>query len=359
MVILAMAVPIEAYTVVAQKERMIPLLENEQIELPNSTALADDHIWCCSFMAHGDALTFADQLQALDLNTTQGPDSDVVIVNEFDQSIDPYCEWLQIAPWDKAWIAWLAGTEPNSVVAKEGWDPSVGSGVSFSDGSDLEFLRMDDNIEVHRNKKTGKEVYVARTQTPVEVLYETASKTIGEHMRTAGVPPLNGQPFENVQKAVHDMSLVCEHPSATWQAWWLLGKGQLAIGQNEDAYQSFQHAHRMEPNTTAIPREWGGVCMELKRFDEAVDVAQRAVSVEPDNAELIANLAIAMLFAARLEHADRTIDAAIKLSPTDPINQNIRRMITETQEGRRPQPQSFADLSKPAKPRKKAWQFWK
>ena len=354
-----MAVPIEAYSVVAQKDRVLEFLDSEQIQPPNNSAVADDHIWACSFMAHGDALAFIGKLQALGLNTTQGPDSDVVVVNEFDQAIDPYCEWLQMAQWDKAWIAWLVGTEPKSVIAKEGWDPSVGSGLSFSDGSDIEFVRMEGNVEVHRNKETGQEVYVGRTETPVEVLYKTAGKTIAEHMRTAGEPLLEGESLKAVRQAVSDMSHVCEHPDASWQAWWLLGKGQVSIGQYELAYQSFSKAYAIEQSQTAIPREWGGVCLELQRFDESVEIAQKAVAIEPDNNELIANLAISLLFAGQLDKAVHTIEAALKLSPNDSINKNIHNMIIETQEGRRPRPQSFADLHKPARPRKKSWMFWK
>ncbi|MEM9420379.1 MAG: hypothetical protein AAGA25_15225 [Planctomycetota bacterium] len=117
-----MAITIEAYTVVAQKARIAEALEAGEIPIPN-TPLADDHLWRCSFMAHADALAFADKLQALGFNTTQGPDSDVVVVNEFDQSIDPYCEWLKMAKWENAWIAWLNGTQPRTVFAKEGGTP--------------------------------------------------------------------------------------------------------------------------------------------------------------------------------------------------------------------------------------------
>ncbi|MEM6260820.1 MAG: tetratricopeptide repeat protein [Planctomycetota bacterium] len=354
-----MALPIEAYTVVAQKERVIDLFENGQLQPLNHRELTDDHLWCCSFMAHSDALALVRRLDGMGLNTTQGPDSDIVVVNEFDQSIDPYCEWLQIGQWDKAWIVWFAGTEPKTVIAREGWDPSVGSGLSFSDGSDIEFVRMDENVEVHRNKETGEEVYVGRTETPVEVLYERASKIITANMRTAGEPPLQSEALQQVTVAVNEMSHVCGHPHATWQAWWLLGKGQIAIAQYEKAYQSFSNAYAKEQNHTAIPREWGGVCLELKRFDEAVEINRLAVAIEPDNNELVANLAISMLFAGQLDLADRTIEAAMKLAPQDPVNKNIRGLITETQEGRRPQPRSFQDLSDPAKPKKKAWMFWK
>lgn len=50
------------------------------------------------------------------MNVSQGPDSDAVLVNEFDHPIDPYCEWLTTGIWQKAVIAWRMGTRPESVV---------------------------------------------------------------------------------------------------------------------------------------------------------------------------------------------------------------------------------------------------
>lgn len=218
---------------------------------------------------------------------------------------------------------------------------------------------MEGDIEVHRHKETGQEVYTARTETPIEALYETAKKTIMQHMRTAGDPVMTGERAEAVREAVEKMEKVCEHPRADWTAWWLLAKGSFAIDRPEEAYDAFRAAYAIEQNKTVIPREWAGVCMELGRLDEAIDIARKAVSIEPDNPELIGNLSIAYLLACRIDEASRSIDAALKIDSSDTINHTLRRLITETQDGRRPQPRTFSDLSQPAKPRKKLWQFWK
>lgn len=57
-------------------------------------------------MAKADAEKFLRGLEKLALNVSQGPDSDAILVSEFDQSIEPYCEWLNIGVWEKAVIAW-------------------------------------------------------------------------------------------------------------------------------------------------------------------------------------------------------------------------------------------------------------
>lgn len=351
-----MAVTIEGYSVVAQKARIQHLLEEQAFAIPNSTTLADEHLWKCSFMAHADAKQFLRTLEDLGLNVSQGPDSDVVLVNEFDRAIDPYCEWLATATWEKAVIAWRAGTRPDSVVAREGWDPKVGSGLVFHKRTalkHLQFLRLEDKVEVFLDKRTGQELYIGRTSTPVDALFMTAAAVIRKHFVTAGQPPLTGSAKAEVSKAAEMLEKVVSEAPDWWNAQWFYGKGLLALGNLQLAYQAFRCAYEQEKSVEMIPRELAGACLELRRFEEAVDIAEQAVVLEPDNADLLGNLALAYLMAGRNQEARKAIEAAIKIAPTDKINQNISRILLEIAEGRRAPPESLADLAKPAKPKKR------
>jgi hypothetical protein len=58
-----MAIPIEGFSVVAQKARIQGLIEDQAFAIPNSTALNDEHIWKCSFMAQVDAKKFLQTLR--------------------------------------------------------------------------------------------------------------------------------------------------------------------------------------------------------------------------------------------------------------------------------------------------------
>jgi tetratricopeptide (TPR) repeat protein len=358
-----MAIPIEGYSVVAQKARIVHLLENGSINVPNNTALADDDIWRCSFMEQTDALDFIRSLEKLDLNGSRGPDSDIVLVNEFDCSVNPYCEWLVTARWEKAVIAWRTGTHPEKIVAREGWDPKAGSGLHFADRNsmdNLEFLRLDGNVEVYRNKETGKEVYVGRTSLPLEAMFKTAGRIINQHLVTAGEKPVSGDDAKQVREAVEVLEKVIAAAPNSWNALWLHGKGNLALGRHEIAYQSFRRAYELEKNVEAVPRELAGVCLQLCKFDEAAQVAEQAVALEPKDAGLIGNLALAYLLAGRLEEAKRSISAAIKIDRNDRINSSLLQIIQDVDDGRRPQPTSLASLSStPPKPAKKFWEFWK
>jgi hypothetical protein len=351
-----MALPIEGFSVVAQWPRIKFLLDDESLEVPNSTALHDEHIWRCSFMAEADAQKFLRKLEKHGLNVSHGPDSDAVLINEFDRSIDPYCEWLRSGTWDKAIIAWKEGTRPETVTARDGWDPKIGSGLVFLDPSSmhyLEFLRLDDNVEVFLNKKTGKEVYIGRTSTPVDSMFISASKVIQKYFVSAGQPSLTDGQAEQVSEAAEMLKKVLAEVPDWWNAQWFYGKSQLALGNYEGAYRAFNHAYQLEKSVELIPRELACVCLELRRFDESVAVAEAAVALDPSDVELLGNLSLSYLLAGRLEHARKAVDTALKIDPEDSINQIISRILSEIAEGRREQPKSLADCSKPAKPKKK------
>jgi tetratricopeptide (TPR) repeat protein len=351
-----MAITIEGFTVVAKYDRIQSLLENGSLKVPNSTALTDDHLWKVSFMAEADAQKFLRSLQDCGLNVSEGPDSDAVLANEFDGSVEPYCEWLRSGTWEKAVIAWLEGTQPQTVIAREGWDPKVGSGLEFHDQSkmqSLEFLRLEENVEVFLNTKTGKEVYIGRTSTSVDSLFAAASEVVRRHYVAAGQPRLVGDSAKDVEAAADMLEKVISEVPDWWNAQWFYGKSQLALGNHEKAYLAFLHAYRVEKSVEAILRELAGVCLELRKFDEAVSLAEGALALDAGNPELLGNLAVAYLLAGRTEHGRNAIDAANKLDPNDSINQNISRVISEVEDGKRGRPESLQDLSKPAKPQKR------
>jgi len=365
-----MAIPIEGYTVVAQRDRIQHLLDQEKVTIPTPTVVTDDHLWRCSFMTEADAARFAKSLESLGLNISQGPDSDVALVNEFDLAIVPYCEWLLTARWDKAVIAWLAGTEPRTVSAREGWDPKVGSGLSFRANTEgLEFVRLDENnIEVYRDKATGQLQYVARTSAPVEHLFRSAADIILEKgLRVAEQPPLTGKDADDVTRAIAMLDKALSEVSDEWRIYWFHGKGHIALGNLESAYDSFHRAYTLEENEEVIPRELAGACLALGKFDEALRLAERAVTMHPDNHELIGNLALAHLLAGNVPAAQRSIRAAQTIQPNDKINSWLATAIDDVAAGRRPIPTSMDELKRPpprpAQPTqrspKKFWQFWK
>ena len=268
---------------------------------------------------------------------------------------------------EKALIAWLVGTEPRKIAAREGWDPKVGSGLTFADPSNMdgyELLRVEGNVEVYRDKETGKEVYTGHTSAPVESMFKVASGIIRANRRFIGQSPVEGQNAEQVANAVEMLDKVIAKVTSDWRVYWLQGKGYVALGNLPSAYASFQHAFDLEKQEEVIPREFAGVCLELGKFDQAVELAERGVALQPDSHELLGNLAVSHLLAGHIEAAQKTIAAAMKIKATDLTNCIIGTVIAEVAAGKRPVPKSTAELQATLRPMpiskpKPFWQFWK
>lgn len=379
-----MAIAIEGFSVVALKDRIDENfdggLEAFARFIPNNTALADNHLWRCSFMVLPDAVHFLEQLQQAGFNTDQGPDPDLVLVNEFDLTVEPYCEWLQVAQWDRGVIAWREGTTPEQVVAREGWSPENGSGMSYvKDGEldEMEFLRTEGGIHVYFDKQRGREVYVGRTQPDPDVIFKTAARIIQEHGCFDEADPPNRPGSETaIRQAINDLEGLTREHAKSWQIYLFIGKGWQALSDFEQAYRAFRRAFELEQETESVLRELAGTCLELGKGEEAVIVAQKAAALAPDNPATLGNLACAYLISGRTPEATTTVKAALKLQPDDPINCRLQTVIQEVATGIRPQPTRVGDLRQSASsrpdpsatqsatpiPQRSLWsrlQFWK
>ncbi len=360
-----MSITIEGFSVVAKRELVQPFLDDDRIVPPNRMFLGDDDIWRCSFMSNDDAGAFIKKLEVLGLNGTNGPNPDIVLVNEFNQEVYPYCEWLELGNYQKAIVAWKAGSDPEKLVAHEGFDPAVGSGLLFRDKTnlhDLEFLRVEGNIEVYLDKQSGDEVYLGRTRTP-EALFQAACEAIRPHFKIPGEPPVTGEAADTVNLAVADLEkLIADYPEFS-QAMFFCGKGYIALGQYGAAYRHFSKGYELEPKVEGYARELGGVCLELGKFDEAVVIGEKAAALKPDDCETLGNLSIIYLMAQRIEAARKSIQSALKIAPDDNVNLNLNALIESVASGQRDQPKSMKDIrgggQEPSTGNKRFWEFWK
>lgn len=154
-----MAIVVEGFTVVVRLDRIQGRLTHPTFEVPNSTALFDDDLWRCAFMSEADARSFLHYLGRLGLKVEPGPECEAVLVDEFEVVEGRHCEWLNLARWEKSVIGWRVGTEPDNVLAREGWDPKKGSGLTrrnLGSMDHLELLGEQDGVETYLNRETGQ-----------------------------------------------------------------------------------------------------------------------------------------------------------------------------------------------------------
>ena len=73
-------------------------------------------------------------------------------------------------------------------------------------------------------------------------------------------------------------------------------------------------------------------------------MAQLASSAAPEDAGLVANLALVMLLAGRVDHAQETVHRALAMAHEDRITQALARRIGEVRRGERSRPRTMAEL---------------
>ena len=323
---------------------------------PNSMSYSDDCLSQASFMSPVDAEEFAKKLELLGLERSS-PNPDFVVVRAHDQSIVPPCEWLILFEYEKRLIATMQGNHSRTVIASAidaDYDPDAIQHYSEEEiEQQFEFVERKDNIDTYRHRETGQLVYHARrTETPDEI-FARAFQMVWQFRRELGAPVKSGDEASKLSQPIEELqSLIAKYPDAAKPSL-ALGMAWYAVGKTDAARHHLDRAAQLDPTNTMILKELGGVCLDQGDFAGAVDVATRAVAVQPDNAELLGNLAVSQLLAGENTRAKQTISYALSNDPSDSINCNIRSMIDEVICGRRAQPKSLLELMAP-QPKKKS-----
>jgi tetratricopeptide (TPR) repeat protein len=197
-------------------------------------------------------------------------------------------------------------------------------------------------------RKTGSAPVDAANAKTHRTAFKRAIDLIEPHMRLAGRQPAGGRREADLREGVDWANVALRMVPSSWAAWWVRGKALQALGDHEAAYESLRHAHDINGSDLDVSRELVTECLETGRATEAVRVAEAMSCREPQNAGLLANLALAYLIDGRLGDASRAADAASKFGVTDTVIALVRRRIDEVRTGRWPQPSRLSDLSKRA-----------
>jgi len=348
-----MAIAIEAVTVVVKNEaiehRYPGGAETFRSNIPNRTFCADESLSRCSFMVEADAEAFLKELGSLGLRVEDG--SDAVICDAFHQAMRPACDWLLMGAYQKSVIAWLAGEDVKTIVGPPGWDPENPKPLKFSTTAEaakrLKYLRSDGNVHAYWDKEDNVEVYIGRTQAPLDLLFQQAGEIVVANLRNPGAPPVREEAKKaDLHRAVEMLEIVAEGAPDAWRVRWMLGKAWHALDRLDLAYEPLSKAFELAPDEPENSKELAGICLELGRGEEAVRVAEHAVGLNPRDPELVGNLALAYLVAGRPKEAESTIRAALAMNAGDQINQNVLRIIRQVASGERAQPRNLADLAK-------------
>lgn len=124
----------------------------------------------------------------------------------------------------------------------------------------------------------------------------------------------------------------------SWQSAWAIGKGNQALGNNEEALVWFEQAFKINQSDMNVPREASLQCLNLGLSEKAVFYAKAAVDIDNENDGLYANYALALLLDKRGDEALITIIKALEMNSQDQINKNIHKFIVNVLSGDTPYP---------------------
>jgi Flp pilus assembly protein TadD len=112
-----------------------------------------------------------------------------------------------------------------------------------------------------------------------------------------------------------------------WKAMWALGMAREMLEEHEQAYEAFKSAYELEPNNVDVCRELINECIISGKGAEAVVIAERVCALDPDDADLVANLALAYLINHQITAAVDAVHDASRRDPDDPVTVNLRALI--------------------------------
>ena len=130
------------------------------------------------------------------------------------------------------------------------------------------------------------------------------------------------------------------HPD-NWAVLWTVGKIHQRFRAFDQAYECFSRAHRLKPDEPDVAREAGVTAIELGRAALAISLLQQAIAARPDDAGLVANLALAHLANGDIGQAKSHALQAVESSRHDPVNNSVLHLVCEVEAGVRPAPRSF------------------
>ena len=178
-----------------------------------------------------------------------------------------------------------------------------------------------------------------------EAAYARGAELVEPYLVLADRPPVQRPGKEDdLRRGVACFELVLPLVPGNWTAMWLKGKAHQALDERDLAVQAFRAAYQLEQNNPDVGRELVQALLDTSANREAATIANEVAERHPEDAGLVANLAVALLLDAQIERAQQVVERAHQLAPADPVTLALRQLIDDVASGRRPQPTSLREL---------------
>lgn len=177
-------------------------------------------------------------------------------------------------------------------------------------------------------------------------VYRAACDVIKPYMRLAGEPEkkVTKEAAAELKRAIQLLDAVTAYAPTNWAAFWIKGKAWQALDDRKAACAAFKAAFDLQDKNPDVAREYMFECLNLGDGVEGLRAARHALSLNPSDAGLHANMALALVIAGKPTEALAAIDEALRIDPRDQISQNVRKVVVKIIDGTKPLPKTLREL---------------
>jgi len=173
--------------------------------------------------------------------------------------------------------------------------------------------------------------------------YEVAWTLLKSAMRVATTPRSDESRRDAALAAIGHFHACLEIVPDAWPSMWGQGKAHQAIGEHAAALDWFERTSQIETGNADVWREATAEALAVGDAPRAVQYAQNAVQLQPENSGLYANLALSFLLAGRDGDAQNAARISCRGDPDDETNQRVLRLVEAVITGDRERPRCFEE----------------
>ena len=137
---------------------------------------------------------------------------------------------------------------------------------------------------------------------------------------------------------------VLELAPDNWASMWLLGKTVQRLGDEKTAFEWFVKAWDQKPKNVDVAREASLSAMNLGLARHAVEYCEEALRLDPQDAGLLCNLALAMLHDGKSAEAFTLAQQAIDRNPSDAVCKSVMKLAQHFVRTKASCPRNSAEL---------------
>jgi cytochrome c-type biogenesis protein CcmH/NrfG len=149
-----------------------------------------------------------------------------------------------------------------------------------------------------------------------------------------GAGRLGWRARRELMSAIDSLQTALSIAPNNWPTLWALGKIYQRLHQPREALDMFERAYTLNPGNADILREAAEAAMGVNDGPRAVRYCEIAIAANPQDPGLVANLALAYLVDRQVDQALAAAEQAVERDPSDDASKCVLGMVRDVQSGR-------------------------